>query len=54
MRKLTYVGTLLSHFVQFAKQNKAYWIVPVIIIFGLTSIFVIASQTVAPFIYTLF
>lgn len=54
MRRLGYLGTLLGEILQFAKQNKIYWIVPFILILGLVVLLVVTSQGAAPFIYTLF
>ncbi len=54
MSKLRYSGKLLGEFVDFAKQNKVYWIVPLVLVLVLGGILVFASQSAAPFIYTLF
>jgi len=39
---------------RFARQNKAWWIVPTILILMILTLLVFSGQTVAPFIYTLF
>ncbi len=54
MRRLGYVGTLLGEIVQFARQNKVYWIVPFVLVLGLVILLVVTSHATAPFIYTLF
>jgi hypothetical protein len=54
MRRLRYVGSIFGEIVQFARQNKVYWIVPLVLILGLVIVLVVTSQGVAPFIYTLF
>jgi hypothetical protein len=54
MAKIGYVGTLLRDVVQFARQNKVYWIVPMVLVLALLVLLVVTSQTAAPFIYTLF
>lgn len=54
MRRLGYLGSLLGEIFQFARQNKVYWIVPFILVLGLVILLVVTSQSVAPFIYTLF
>ena len=54
MRKLRYVGSIFGEILQFAKQNKVYWIVPLVLILGLVILLVVTSQGAAPFIYTLF
>lgn len=54
MRKLRYVGSMFGEILQFARQNKVYWIVPLVLILGLVVLLVVTSQGAAPFIYTLF
>ena len=54
MRKARYLGSFLGEIVQFAKQNKVYWILPLVLILGLVILLVVTSQATAPFIYTLF
>jgi len=54
MGKLAYSGRLLAELWHFAKQHKAYWIVPMALILGLTALLIVASQSAAPFVYTLF
>jgi len=54
MRRFGYLGSLLGEIIQFAKQNKIYWIVPFILVLGLVVLLVVTSQSAAPFIYTLF
>ena len=54
MGKLSYLGTLLREVFQFAREHKAYWLVPFILILGLVVLLVVTSQASAPFIYTLF
>lgn len=54
MRRFGYLGSLFGEIIQFAKQNKVYWIVPFIVILALVIALVVTSQAAAPFIYTLF
>jgi hypothetical protein len=54
MNKFRYVGRLLAEFGHFAWQNKAWWIVPVVLVLLLLSALIVAGSSVAPFIYTLF
>jgi uncharacterized protein DUF5989 len=54
MRRLRYLGSFLGEVTQFARQNKVYWIVPLVLILGLVILLVVTSQATAPFIYTLF
>jgi len=47
---------VVSEFLQFLKQEKKYWLAPIIIVFVLFGLLIVFSQSsaVAPFIYTLF
>ena len=54
MRRFRYIGSILGEIVQFARQNKVYWIVPFVLILALVILLVVTSQGAAPFIYTLF
>ena len=54
MSKIAYSGKLLGEFVAFAKQNKVYWIVPLVLVLALMAVLIVAGQGAAPFIYTLF
>ena len=54
MRMLKYIGRLMKEFVGFAWHNKAWWIVPVVIVLLLMAGLIVLGQTTAPFIYTLF
>ena len=47
---------VLTEFVQFLRQEKKYWLVPIVVVFVLFGLLIVFSQTsaVAPFIYTLF
>jgi hypothetical protein len=49
-------GSVLSEFGQFLRQEKKYWLVPIVIMFILFGLLLVFSQSsaVAPFIYTLF
>jgi len=49
-------GRVLSEFVQFLRQEKKYWLVPIVVVFILFGLLIVFSQSsaVAPFIYTLF
>ncbi len=47
--------SLISEFVLFIKENKAWWMIPIVLVLGLVGILVVLSSTgAAPFIYTLF
>ena len=47
---------VLGEFFSFLKQEKKYWLVPIVIVFVLFGLLIVFSQSsaVAPFIYTLF
>jgi hypothetical protein len=47
--------SLISEFILFIKENKAWWMIPIVLVLGLVGILVALSSTgAAPFIYTLF
>lgn len=54
MRLLRHLGKLLKEFGGFAWQNKAWWIVPVVIVLLLLTALIFVGTATAPFIYTLF
>lgn len=54
MKLLKHLGVLLKEFGEFAWQNKAWWIVPVVLVLLLLSVLIFAGSSAAPFIYTLF
>ena len=46
---------LLSEFMGFLKQNKKFWLLPLILVMlALAAMLVLTSTAAAPFIYTLF
>jgi hypothetical protein len=49
-------GRVLREFWQFLKQEKKYWLAPIVVVFILFGLLIVFSQSsaVAPFIYTLF
>ena len=49
-------GRVLTEFWQFLRQEKKYWLVPIVIVFIVFGLLIVFSQSsaVAPFIYTLF
>jgi hypothetical protein len=55
MGTFRYVGRLLKDFGGFAWKNKAWWILPVVLVLLLLAVLIFATQGAAPaFIYTLF
>jgi hypothetical protein len=49
-------GRVVAELVEFLRQEKKYWLVPIVVVFVLFGLLIVFSQTsaVAPFIYTLF
>jgi uncharacterized protein DUF5989 len=49
-------GRVLSEFWQFLRQEKKYWLAPIIVVFLLFGLLIVFSQSsaIAPFIYSLF
>lgn len=48
-------GNLLSEFMGFLKQNKKFWLLPLILVMlALAALLILSSSAAAPFIYTLF
>ncbi|MDD2236791.1 MAG: DUF5989 family protein [Kiritimatiellae bacterium] len=54
MRFLRHLIRLLKEFGLFAWHNKAWWIIPIIVVLLLIGGLVFIGQASAPFIYTLF
>lgn len=55
MRFLKHLGRLLVEFFEFAWHNKAWWIIPMILVLLVLGLLIFAGQATAPaFIYTLF
>ena len=48
--------TVLREFWDFLRQQKRYWLIPIVVVLALFGLLLIFAQTsaVAPFIYTLF
>jgi hypothetical protein len=47
---------VLGEFFQFLRQEKKYWLVPIVVVVVLFGLLIVFSQSsaIAPFIYTLF
>lgn len=46
---------LWKEFLLFVKENKAWWLVPILVVLGLVSLLVVLTASgAAPFIYTVF
>jgi hypothetical protein len=47
--------SLVGEFILFIRENKAWWMIPILLVLGLVGIMVALTSTgAAPFIYTLF
>ena len=50
-------SSLLKEFFEFIKENKKWWLIPIVLVLGLVALLVILANTIpatAPFIYTIF
>ena len=54
MRRTGYGFKLLGEFVRFAGENRAYWLIPLILLLGLAGLVIVVGQSAAPLLYTLF
>ena len=47
--------SLVQEFLVFVSENKKWWLIPILLVFGLVGLLVAVGSTgAAPFIYTLF
>ena len=55
MRFFKHLRKLIKEFFEFARENVAWWIIPIVIVLLLLGLLIVAGQSAAPaFIYTLF
>jgi hypothetical protein len=54
MRALKNFLRLLRELGAFAREHKAWWIVPIVLVLLLIAVFVIGVSSISPFIYSLF
>ena len=54
MRALKNLVRLLRELWTFARENKVWWIVPVVILLLLMALFLVGVSGISPFIYSLF
>ena len=54
MTKIRAGVKLFREFVGFARHNRAYWIIPLIIVLVIAGMAIVVGQNVAPLIYTMF
>jgi hypothetical protein len=51
---LAEAGRLVRELWGFARENKAWWLVPLVLTLGLIALLTVASQGALPYVYTLF
>ncbi len=54
MRALHSLSRLLRELWAFAREHKAWWIMPVMIVLLLVALLVVSVSAISPFIYSLF
>jgi hypothetical protein len=54
MGKASYSFRLFRDFVRFAREQRAYWLIPLVLMLGAIGIFIVAGQAAAPLLYALF
>jgi hypothetical protein len=54
MRRFGYAFKLFGDFVRFAREHRSYWLIPLILLLGLAGLVIVAGQSAAPLLYTLF
>jgi hypothetical protein len=54
MKRLRHLVRLLAELAGFARENKAWWIVPLVLLLMLLSLLIAVSASVPPFVYALF
>ncbi len=54
MRFLRHLRALLADLFGFARQNKIWWIVPLVLLLLIVGGLIVGVSTISPFIYSLF
>jgi hypothetical protein len=54
MRLFRHLGKLLADLFTFARQNKIWWMVPLVLLLLVVGALVVGVSTISPFIYSLF
>ncbi len=54
MHRVKHFVRLIRDVFQFARDHKTWWIVPIVLMLALLTLLIVASSTVAPFIYPIF
>lgn len=54
MRAFKNLFGLLRELRAFAREHKAWWIIPVVLLLLIVGLFIVGVSTISPFIYSLF
>ncbi len=54
MHRIAHLGKLLAELGRYAARNKAWWLVPMVVVLLVLGFLIVTGQATAPFIYTLF
>jgi len=54
VHRIAHLGKLLAELGRYAARNKAWWLVPMVIVLLVLGFLIVTGQATAPFIYTLF
>ena len=54
MRRMSYSLKLFRELLQFSRENRVYWIVPIVLMLALAAVVVIGGEAVAPLLYLMF
>lgn len=54
MHRFAHLGKLLAELGRYAARNKAWWLVPMVLVLLVLGFLIVTGQASAPFIYTLF
>ena len=54
MARARYGFRLLRQLLGFARENRAYWLIPLLLLLALAAAVIVTGQGAAPLIYTLF
>lgn len=54
MRALRSLSRLVAELWAFAREHKAWWIVPLVFVLLLVALIVVSVSAISPFIYSLF
>jgi len=54
MGRARYSVKLAWEFVRFARENRIYWLIPLVLMLVMAGLLIVTSQGAAPLLYTLF